>query len=83
MGERPDSPKRIPELRSETTARVFRDIWPACSAGIGVLFILVDFVVTGSAHIDGLSGIGMAFCGIFPVVSYDRARKGHSRNGSE
>jgi hypothetical protein len=68
--------QRPPELGSERLARIFRDTWPAASAAVGVGFILLDFLSTGSAHLNGLSGIGMAFCGVFPVVHYDRARKG-------
>lgn len=71
----PREPQR-PELRSQMVARWFHDTWPAGSAAIGIVFILIDFIVTGSAHLNGLAGIGMAFCGVLPVVHYDRARKG-------
>jgi hypothetical protein len=64
------------ELGSERLARIFKDSWPAIAAALGVGFILLDFLATGNAHLNGLSGIGMAFCGVFPVVHYDRARKG-------
>lgn len=70
-------PERTPEeLRSQFVNRWFHDVWPAASAAVGVGFILTDFIVTGAAHLNGLAGIGMAFCGVFPVVHYDRARKG-------
>lgn len=65
-----------PEFRSQVVARVFKDSWPAIAAAIGVAFIMIDFLVTGTAHLDGLAGIGMAFCGVLPVVHYERARKG-------
>lgn len=64
-----------PEFRSQIVSRWFRDAWPAVSAIAGVVFILIDFFATGSAHVNGLAGIGMAFCGVFPLAHYDRARK--------
>lgn len=69
-------PDQRPELRSQLVARWFHDTWPLASAATGIVFILVDFFSTGYAHLNGLSGIGMAFCGVLPVVHYDRARKG-------
>lgn len=80
MPEPPEPPRqeerRAPtELRSEMVARWFHDTWPLASAVLGVGFILLDFLTTGAAHLDGLSGIGMAFCGVLPVVHYQRARK--------
>lgn len=65
-----------PETRSEMIARWFHDTWPLASAVSGIVFILLDFLTSGSAHLNGLAGIGMAFCGVLPVVHYDRARKG-------
>lgn len=73
MTDRPDQPF---ELGSQRVARIFKDAWPAIAAAVGIGFILTDFFSTGSAHLNGLAGIGMAFCGVFPVVHYDRARKG-------
>lgn len=64
------------ELRSQMVSRWFKDTWPAASVVVGVAFILLDFFKTGEAHINGLAGIGMAFCGVLPVVHYDRARRG-------
>ena len=73
----PPEPQPPPgELRSQLVARWFHDTWPLASAATGIVFILVDFFSTGSAHLNGLAGIGMAFCGVLPVVHYDRARKG-------
>jgi hypothetical protein len=69
-------PFEDPESRSAMVARWFHDVWPALAAAVGVAFILLDFLSTGAAHLNGLSGIGMAFCGVLPVVHYDRARKG-------
>lgn len=74
MNEPPDTQR--PELLSQLVARWFHDVWPLASAVAGVVFILLDFLTTGAAHLNGLSGIGMAFCGVLPVVHYDRARKG-------
>lgn len=71
-----ETPERRPELGSERVSRIFKDAWPAIAAAVGVAFIMIDFIVTGAAHLNGLAGIGMAFCGVFPVVHYDRARKG-------